>query len=393
MAINYSFELHEFNEALTPYGTIETDSPTRANIAVDDFILGNHFRTAAEDGTNSLILQLEDRLLTLILDESGSMTWNDVNGDRYTYFTRLLTKLRDTYPGEVTANLVGFGGVLAKTKLLVTKASGDFLSSGEGQNLNVLLQDVFQDSVFDFAGVRIVRRTDRFPAHPADGIVVGEGILDAAKDTPLTEGQVYFYGVWTFNKDLNFSVGRFVSGIPQDRILPQGVNFSTATPRILPGITRDANTQIIYNLIEGSGTTTFDSSGNGNHALLGSEVIEENFWLGDGAAGSQEEGGESRKPVGVRFDGEFDILEATVGDEIAAHGAGGIFVTVNFWIYRYANSKDTWIIGTGKSDVSDSIGWAYTVSSSGEVQTLTESLMASLSIADVYESCQTLCNK
>jgi len=366
MAINYSFELHEFDEALTPYGTIETDSPARADITVTDFTSGTHFRTGPEDGTDSLVLELEDRLLTVVLDESGSMTWNDVNGDRYTYFTRLLTKLRDTYPGEVQANLIGFGGTLAVTKLLVTQASTDFLSSGEGQDLNVLLQDTFQDSVYDFAGVRVVRRTDRFPTHPADGVVVGEGILDAVKDEPLTEGQIYYYGVWTFNKDLNFSTGKFISGTPFDRILPQGVNFATATPRILPGITRDSNTNLIYNLTEGSGTTAFDSSGKGNHGILGSEVIEDNFWLGDAAAGSQEDGGESKKPVGVRFDGEFDILEATVSTEDFEANLNNP-KTVNFWMYRYANTEDQWIIGTADKDSSNAISWMVGVGSDGRI--------------------------
>ncbi|KKK65550.1 hypothetical protein LCGC14_2973000, partial [marine sediment metagenome] len=228
--INFAFELHEFDEALTPYGTIETDAPSRSDISITDFTTGEHFRTGTEDETNSLILELEDRLITLVLDESGSMTWNDVNADRHTYLRRLLTKLRDTYPGTMTANLVSFGGTLVTSELLITRASIDFLSSGEGQNLNQLLQDTFQDSVHDFAGVRVVRRTDRFPAHPADGIVVGEGIFDAVKDEDLIEGQLYYYGVWTFNKDQHFSQGRFVSGVPFDRILPRGVNFATATP-------------------------------------------------------------------------------------------------------------------------------------------------------------------
>ena len=209
--INFSFELHEFDEALTLNGTIETDAPARSDISITDFTTGEHFRTGSEDTTNSLILKLEDRLITLILDESGSMTWNDANADRHVYLRRLLTKLRDTYPGTMTANLVSFGGTLVTSELLITKASSDFLSSGEGQNLNQLLQGIFQDSVYDFAGVRVVRRTDRFPEHPADGIVVGEGIFDAIKDEDLTEGQIYYYGVWTFNKDKHFSQGKFIS--------------------------------------------------------------------------------------------------------------------------------------------------------------------------------------
>ena len=350
MAINYSFELHQFNEALTPYGTIETKSPVREDVLIENFTEGDFFRTSPEDITNSLTLNLEDRLITLIVDESGSMSWNDSNGDRYTYFTRLLTKLRDTYPGSILTNLIGFGGVLVSSKLLVSKSSDDFLVSKSG--INKILQTVFQDSIFDFSGIRIVRRTDRYPIHPADGIIVGEGIFDAIKDENLIEGTRYYYGVWTFNKDLNFSSGKFISGIPQDRILPRGVNFSNAIPRILPGVIRDSNTQIIYNFVEGSGLTCFDSSGNGFHAVLGSEVVEDNFWIGDGK-------------YGVRFDGNFDLLEANIDDNIA--NTTNRSITVNFWIYRYTNSQDSWIIGTSLSNPTNTIGWGIILKTDGSI--------------------------
>ena len=99
--LNYSFELHDFKEAITPYGTIDTVPPSKTTLITNDFRQGENFRTTAEENTNSLILDLEDRLLTLILDESGSMTWNDNKGDRYIYLTRLLNKLEATYPGEM----------------------------------------------------------------------------------------------------------------------------------------------------------------------------------------------------------------------------------------------------------------------------------------------------
>ena len=124
---NYSFELHEFSEALTPYGTIETKPPDSAIISISDFSTGEHFRTSAESVTNYLQLELEDRLLTIILDESGSMTWNDYGGDRYIYLKRLLTKLNATYPGSIKANLISFGGSLIQTNLFVAQSTADFL--------------------------------------------------------------------------------------------------------------------------------------------------------------------------------------------------------------------------------------------------------------------------
>ncbi|KKM70612.1 hypothetical protein LCGC14_1438960, partial [marine sediment metagenome] len=89
---NFSFELHEFEEALSPYGTLDTNPPGMSLFVLDDFRDGEHFRTGPDEN-NALQLQLESRILTILLDESGSMTWNDNNRDRYTYLKRLLTKL------------------------------------------------------------------------------------------------------------------------------------------------------------------------------------------------------------------------------------------------------------------------------------------------------------
>ncbi|KKN47556.1 hypothetical protein LCGC14_0661610, partial [marine sediment metagenome] len=213
-------------------------------------------------------------------------------------------------------------------------------------------------------GVRVTRRTDRYPVHPADGIVVSDGIIEAAKDENLTAGQRYYYGIWTYNKETHYSRGQFISGIPQDRILPSGVNFATATPRILPGVERDDNTQIIYNFATGDGSIIFDSSENGRHGVLGSEVILDNFWSGDGTSGST---GEIRNAVGARFDGEFDIIETSVDDSIAAVG-GSRAITINFWIYRYRRNQLQWIIGTSNSAPSSNAGWVIGLDADGQIR-------------------------
>ena len=360
---NYSFELYDFNEALSPYGTIETQPPSSAIITTNDFRTGEHFRTSA-DSSYALQLELEGRLLTIILDESGSMTWNDNSGDRYVYLKRLLTKLEDTYPGTITANLITFGGSLSKTNLFLAQSGEDFLTS-EGLSFDQFMQSTFQDGVYDFAGVRIVRRTDRFPEHPADGVVVSEGIFEAAKDDELSQGQDYYYGVWSFNKDGHFSTGQFVQSAPYDRILPSGVNFATGTARILPGVKRDDNTILIYNFVEGSGGLIFDSSGSGNHASVGSEVVEDNFWAGDSASSSHI-GSSSKHPVGVRFDGEFDIIETDISDN-NQFTPSTLGITVNIWIFRYANTADEWVIGTSHMTATNSVGWVLGITADGNL--------------------------
>ena len=361
---NYSFELHKYSEALTPYGTIETRPPGQSTITIDNFETGEFFRTGPEDGTNHLQLELESRILTIILDESGSMTWNDNNGDRYTYVKRLLNKLENTYPGNITANLLTFGGSLTKTSLFVAPSGADFLADDD-QSFERLIQASFQDSVFDFAGVRVVRRTDRFPDHPADGVVVGEGILEAVKDEGLTEGQTYYYGVWTFNKNKHFSMGKFISGTPYDRILPSGVNFASGTERVLPGVERSDNSILIYNFAEESGSLVFDSSGSGLHGTVSSEVVENNFWQGISTASS---GSARYVPVGVNFDGEYDIIETDVTDAVTDIAPDVQGITVSFWVNPNTRTNEQWLIGTSTYTPSNDIGWAITIDSDGKLR-------------------------
>jgi hypothetical protein len=356
--MNYSFEIYTFNEAITPYGTLETRSPPLEPYVLDDFTPGIHFRTGPDPITKALQLEFDNRLLTILLDQSGSLTWNDQSRDRYTYLSRFLSKLESTYPGSISTNLIGFGGSFVKTFILLSASNDTSVSS----DFNQLLRTSFQNSVYDFAGIRVVRRLDRFPLHPADGAVILDGIFESVKDDDLTDGTQYYYGVWTYNKDEHFSVGQFISGTPRDRILPKGVNFATATPRVLPGVARDSYTELIYNFSDRSGSIIFDSSGNGMHGILGDEVIEENFWIGDGVDGYITSDG-LKKSSGVRFDGSFDIIE--VSSSVGTSYVSSRATTINLWIYKNEQTAQSWVIGTSSQSPSTNVGWAIGLDTNG----------------------------
>lgn len=383
MSTNYSYQLFELDEAITPYGTIVTKSPEKSTVTISNFTDGTHYRTGP-DADGALQLELDARLLTVIIDESGSMTWNDTDGHRYEFCKRLLRKLDNTYPGTISANLIGFGGTPAKTTIFLAQSGEDFLTN-TGQDFDQFLQEIFQDSVFDFSGVRVVRRTDRFPGHPADGLIVTEGIFEAAKDQNLVTGQTYYYGIWTFNKNSHFSVGKFIKIAPRDRILPRGINLATATPRILPGVLRDDYSQLIYNFVEEDGFLVFDSSGNGFHGSVGSEVIEDNFWSGDAPSGSYASNN-LKKPQGVRFDGEFDIVETDISNPDQLVLTSSQSLTVNLWLFRYPNDQNQWLIGTIDESTNLS-GWTIGLTSLGTIGVCLGDLSAGLtSIGPVIPS-------
>ena len=372
---NYSYELHEYDSAFDG-DSLRTKPPSKQTSVTDDFSTGYHFRTKSENGTNYLVLDLEDRELDFVLDESGSMTWNDRNADRYAFAKRLAQKLAATYPAGVTANLIGVGGVQTRTNLFVTGSNIRTLDLSISQEPNAdearqgferLISSVFENSIYDFAGVRLIRRTDRFPAHPSDGVLVYEGVVDAIKDESLQEGQTYYYGIWSFNANHHFGDGQFFMSVPRKRIVPNGVSHLMSTVRRLPGVERDDHTKLIYNFSERSGLLVFDSSGFSNHASLPEQTIESSFWLGDGDCEFLE--GRTRQPVGVRFDGQYDLLESLVQDDLRySNTASGTLrsLTVNFWVYRLSDDAvDRWIMGTSTYAETDNIGWAFGLTATG----------------------------
>lgn len=357
---NYSFELHEYDPALHN-GVLETKSPSSDIITINDFHDGIHFRTGPED--HSLILKLENRLLNLILDESGSMTWNDANGDRFTYFKRLLTKLEATYPGQIKVNLIGFGGSLTKTTIFVVAASSSVYNSAD--EFDKLTSKAFGGSIYDLDSVRVVRNSHHFPVSEADGVVIDQGIIESAKDTDLTAGHTYYYGVWTFNSEGVRSRPFYISGFPYDRILPEGVHYAEIESRILPGVKRDEYTQIVYNFAEKAGYIIFDSSENGRHGFTGDNTIEESFWAGDSGSRTYVTD-RPKNSTGVKFDGQLDLIETDI-DNSVAYIPNTQALTINLWMFRYQKPDEEWILGTSTEPPSNTIGWAIGLQPDGEL--------------------------
>jgi len=66
----------------------------------------------------------------------------------------------------------------------------------------------------DFAGVRIMRRTDGPPANAGDGVLVYEGDDEEYVDTGLSNGTTYFYSAFSFDYAPNYSRGVTANGTP-----------------------------------------------------------------------------------------------------------------------------------------------------------------------------------
>ena len=68
----------------------------------------------------------------------------------------------------------------------------------------------------EFQGVKIVRKTGSAPTSVSDGTVVYTGNSEEFKDTGLVNGTLYYYRIFSYDDDGNYSDGVIVAGTPQD---------------------------------------------------------------------------------------------------------------------------------------------------------------------------------
>jgi hypothetical protein len=211
---------------------------------------------AVDSNSNKVALNLSDRLVSIVVDQSGSQTWNDNPGLRHVTTRRMIDRLEATYPGVIKYNLATYGA---------TPIQLDFFAVVESDQVNTssssaVAQSYFSDQESGYAGVRIVRKLGSYPVSPLDGEVVAEGLFQRALDEDLTSGETYYYAAYTYNSDGVFSDGKFLYATPHDRILPQGAGNFTYRVVVGTGIKRDANTVALWHTNESDGNVLYDFS-------------------------------------------------------------------------------------------------------------------------------------
>jgi hypothetical protein len=80
----------------------------------------------------------------------------------------------------------------------------------------------------DYAGVRVQRRTDQYPATATDGDMVFEAFASSFNDTQLQNAELYYYTVFSVDHAGNYSSGAQVAASPVSAI---------ADPEVLTGFT------------------------------------------------------------------------------------------------------------------------------------------------------------
>jgi len=316
--------------------------------------------TTNEDGTEKIDLELGDRIVTLVVDQSGSMAWNDNNNFRHDIATDLINKIEINYPGKITYNLIEYGADIINVLFFGIVENDDF----NPNDVSTLSTMIKSDDKANYDGMRVVRNDDHYPTSVLDGDIVVDGFISRIKDTGLTAGKTYYYTVYTFDKNFKFSEGIRIKVVPQERIIPRSLsNFRTVVssddltkgiPFTGSGINRDANTIGIWHMNEGENKSLYDFSD--SKAVLEYNK-EDPTWY------------DSRfVPTGTSglfFDGDVDkaeYLDANDAFEIDFNTSNAF--TFMGWIYPYDLTTKQVIFGRSSSG---EFNYSINISSSGNL--------------------------
>ncbi len=229
--------------------------------------LNNTKITTQGDGSEIVELELDDRVVTFIIDQSGSMSWSDNGNFRHVIAQDIADKIQNNYPGDIKYNLLEFGSKFVNVVLF-----GVIEESMDADDPNVVENALTIDSDENFRGIRVVRTTEDIDLsyNPAGGDLMSDGFLGKMLDQDVVEGTTYYYWVYTYDANLSMSKGRRIKVTPRDRIVPRGVSIfrsfekhddiTKGLPLIGTGISRDDNTLGIWHFNEGTGTNVFDFS-------------------------------------------------------------------------------------------------------------------------------------
>ncbi|NJL70320.1 MAG: hypothetical protein HC888_01320 [Candidatus Competibacteraceae bacterium] len=317
--------LNETHQTLVPEGT-QPETLLLNSFADQAVATFSQTKAVADEfGGEDVELDLQDRILSLVLDHSGSQTWNDNKGMRYAVAKRLINRVSSTYPGDIAYNLVTFGGRPVNVTLFAVLET-DEINSNDVQSVSA---SFFQEEVARFAGIRIVRKEGSYPTSAIDGEVVSEGFFSKSFDDQLDEGTTYYYKVFTYDKDFNFSPGVPIYITPRNRDIPRGVARVDSEVLKGSGVRRDENTLGVWHFDEAAGNILYDFSGNRDLKILDETPI----WLPL-----------KEVPVGksaLRMDGRSSGATAEDDENKLDVGSSG---TIMFWLYPYDFNDNRMIV-------------------------------------------------
>lgn len=311
------------NEVFNDFELVEINPRHQNTITIDDTL-----------GGNDIQLDVSEKLITLIVDQSGSNSWNDSTGARHQFTAGVLDAIEIKYPSDVRFNLLKLNGEPAFSFFISLTSRIDTNSPSD------IIKESFRGKPENFAGFRVVRNPDRYPQTPIDGEIITDGYALASLDVDLDQNKQYYYTVYTYDHFDRFSYGVQIPAKTNTKDVPRGI--PTFEVSVLKGLdlARDENFLAQWNMDEGSGDYIYDFS-DSNVTL----TLDNTRWLGEYDAPTGR--------YGIRFNG-FSSTATSLETSAMSFGMNDSF-TVMGYVYPFSTNANSCIVA--RSDV-DKFNWS-----------------------------------
>ena len=207
-------------------------------------------------------LDMGDKILSVIVDNSGSNSWNDINRNRFDIANNLINTLETQYPNDITFNLLELKG--EKTFSFIIPLS----SAPDTNSVSDVVKKYFEGNSNNFAGFRLLRKKNDYSETAIDGEIVFDGFALAALDRDLEIDTNYYYTLYTFDHKKRFSKGVRISVSTGYPFVPRGIPWIKTKTLIGYGTSKDDNTLSIWNFDEGEENYVYNFGSSSLHLTL-----------------------------------------------------------------------------------------------------------------------------
>ena len=328
----YNEYVYNFGNAILPHSDIYELSVTNFTILEPKLINTEIIKGV---GGENIVIKIKDEIVNLIIDNSGSMSWSDHENNRLELASNLIDKLQDSGK-TVLFNISKFGGKHCNINLTAKLID---------QDLEVkTADDIVLGQLNNIYGIRVVRKSGSYPLSPTDGQIVFDGVANSFFDSGLSSNIEYFYKIFTYDGNMNFSSGEELSFIYSGDQIPDGISLFKSSVLSGSGIVLDDLVEAVWHCSEQDGNILYDFSSNVDlfcDALrIGSE--ESSF------------GFES-----LRFDGESSEISSIKTTKFCLNDKK----TIIAWITPYSLTRDMVVVS--RQDNDGNINYILSTNSNG----------------------------
>lgn len=323
-----------------------TSTAERNLIRIDNFASQaiNPSFSNTQSTSEGLALDLPERTVAVVLDESGSMSWNDASNVRHQIASDVLSTLQQAYPGAINVVVSTFQGEPIKVEWFAATEEDISLPS----NALRAKSESNRDLGTDFAGVQVVRRFDRYPTSPTDGDIVASGMLEEYIGSSDVEAERSYFGLFPFDSHGVFGDARYLS-VPHVSARSDGIKSFVGEELVGTGLPRSSDAMLLLHMNEGSGFRLYDFSNFGNHAdvIFGSNPPR---WVDTVDAPPLLAG--DKKDTALRLSGlgQYILTSSAVGSTSDA-------LTIAAWVYGFPTTNTHTLISCEISSTSLVITW------------------------------------